>query len=128
MEKYEKIHLEYFLKETTDTVIWEAIATPSGLSRWFADRVMQEGKTFLFYWGKEEYREAEMVLFRSGVFVRFHWLGEEPKVFFELRIRFNEMTHEITLEVTDFVPEGEVEEQTNLWNLSIDKLRQVYRL
>lgn len=128
MDKYEKIHLEYFLKETTDIVIWEAISVPSGLSRWFADRVTQKGKNFVFYWGKEESREAEMVLFRSGVFVRFHWLDEAPKAFFELQIRFNEMTHETTLEVTDFVPEGEAEEQTNLWNLSVDKLRQVYRL
>ncbi len=128
MAKYEKIHLECFLKETTDAVIWEAIGTPCGLTRWFADRVVQEGKTFVFYWGKEEIRKAEMVLFRSGVFARFHWLDEEPKTFFELHVRFNEMTHEIMLEITDFVLEEEVEEQMNLWNSSIDKLRRVYRL
>jgi len=128
MVKFEKIRLEYFLKETTDAVIWEAIATPCGLARWFADRVIQEGKTFIFYWGKEEIRKAEMLLFRSGVFVRFHWLDEEPKTFFELQVRCNEMTHEIALEVTDFVPEGEAEGQADLWNSSIEKLRQVYRL
>lgn len=123
----EKIHLEYFLKATSKNVIWEAISTPSGLERWFADKVKAEQKIVLFQWGKDETREAEIQGWRSGSFIRFHWTDDEDKKsYFEMKLNFDDLTNEIILEVTDFALPDETEEQKELWNSLINKLKRCY--
>jgi uncharacterized protein YndB with AHSA1/START domain len=124
MEKV-KIHLEYMLKGGSATVIWNLLSTPSGLETWFADRVTAESKLFTFCWGKTEERQAEAVNFRNGSFIRFHWLDEEPKTYFELRITYNEMTENFLLEVSDFAESDETEDLKEIWDMSVDKLRRV---
>ena len=52
----EKVHLEYPLNATSKSILWSAISTPSGLEGWFADRVENKDKEFIFYWGKSEIR------------------------------------------------------------------------
>ncbi len=106
------------------SMIWRYIGTAAGLSPWFADRVENLGKSFVFHWGKSEQRTAHIVTQRNGVYVKMRWDDENPQTFFEMRISFNELTREHTLIITDFAEKGEVEDQKDLWNLQIEALRR----
>lgn len=39
-----KIKIEYPLKPASGHILWNAISTPAGLQRWFADNVTRDGK------------------------------------------------------------------------------------
>ena len=119
----DKIFLEYTLKGSA-VMIWKYIGTAAGLSPWFADRVESFDRTFTFYWGKTEKRIAHLVAQRNGVYVKFRWEDESPSTYFEMRISYNELTRENTLEVTDFADKGETEDQKELWNSQIENLRR----
>ena len=97
-----KIRIEYPLNSASGNVVWNAVSTPSGLQRWFADDVSKNAKTYIFKWGKTETRNAAIINYRSEYFIRFHWEDEEPKTYFEFKINYNELTNEHLLEITDF--------------------------
>lgn len=120
-----KIQIEYTLNPASGSILWGAISTPSGLERWFADYVDRNDKTYLFRWGKTELREAELVNSRTESFIRFHWVDEEPRTYFELKIHHNELTNDHSIEVTDFADEGEEDDVKNLWDSQIESLRRV---
>lgn len=119
----EKIVLEYPMRGSA-VMIWRYIGTAAGLSPWFADRVECFDRTYDFYWGKTEKRTAHLVSQRNGVYVKFRWDDEPQSTFFELRISYNELTRENTLEITDFADKGEIEDQKELWNSQIENLRR----
>ena len=87
-----KVVLEYGLSSQSVPMIWEAISTAPGLTSWFADNVLADGKNYSFMWGKHEQREAELINCRQNTYVRFHWLDDEPGTFFEMRIIKNDLT------------------------------------
>jgi uncharacterized protein YndB with AHSA1/START domain len=125
--KKEKLHLEYTINATSKNIIWSSISTPAGLEEWFADKAISDGKTVTFYWGKTEKREAEIVAIRAFSFIRFRWLdiGDERE-YFELKMTNNELTGDYMLEIIDFVSPDEVEDQRELWNSEVEKLRRAY--
>ena len=123
MTNKEKFSIEYPMKGSA-AMIWRYIGTAAGLSSWFADRVENTEKSFVFYWEKNEQRTAHIVTQRNGVYVKMRWDDEHPQTFFEMRIAFNELTREHTLVVTDFAEKGEVEDQKDLWNSQIENLRR----
>ena len=97
-----KIRIEYPLNPSSGSIIWATISTPSGLQRWFADKVS-----------------------RTESFIRFHWADEDTKTFFELKMNYNELTSDYLLEVTDFADPGEEEDVRSLWDSQIEVLRRV---
>ena len=119
----EKIYMEYPMKGSA-AMIWNYIGTAAGLSPWFADRVDNINKTFNFYWGKTEQRVAHLVAQRNGVYVKFRWDDESNNTYFEIRIAYNELTREHTLEVTDFADKNEIDDQKDLWDSLIENLRR----
>ena len=119
----EKIVLEYPMRGSA-VMIWSYIGTAAGLSPWFADRVESFDRTYDFYLGKTEKRTAHLVSQRNGVYVKFRWEDEPQSTFFEMRISYNELTRENTLEITDFADKGEIDDQKELWNSQIENLRR----
>ncbi len=121
-----KFQQEYMLKAGSANIVWNIISTPSGLETWFADKVIAKDKTYTFRWGKIESREAEILNYRANSFVRFHWKDDEnPKSYFELRLVYNELTEDLMLEITDWAEPDELEDQKELWNSDIEKLKRV---
>ena len=120
----EKIFLEYPMKGSA-AMIWKYIGTAAGLSPWFADKVESFDRTYNFYWGKAEKKSAHLTAQRNGVYVRSRWDEEPHNTFFELRISYNELTREYTLEITDFADKNEIEDQKELWNSQIENLRRL---
>ncbi len=122
-----KLKIEYPLNPTSGTILWNAISTPAGLERWFADEVTKSGETYTFKWGKTESRDAEVTNIRSEYFIRFHWKDdEEQKSFFEFKILFNELTSDHILEITDFAYPEDEEDTVNLWDSQINVLKRTF--
>jgi uncharacterized protein YndB with AHSA1/START domain len=118
------IELEYILR-TSDTILYNCMANPSGLEEWFAPQVHIRGDVYTFIWEGEE-RKAQLVAKKKEQMVRYQWLDESDKEtnFFELRIKIDEMTGELALIVTDFADEGEEADQKMLWDEAVHELKR----
>ena len=56
--------------------------------------------------------------------IKFKWLdGEDDKTYFEFRIEVDEITKDVSLIVTDFADEDEIEESKMFWENQIDELK-----
>ena len=121
-----KFNLEYNLNAVSGPILWNAIGTPTGLQTWMADNVTEDGDVYTFEWSQDEVRQAELTHRRINSHIRFHWLDDEdPKSFFELRIVYNELTEDLTLEVTDWAYPDEMDDVRDLWDSEIEKLKRV---
>ena len=118
-----QVDLEFIIR-TSDSILYNCMSTPSGLEEWFADEIHIRGDVFTFIWEGEE-KKAEMVSKKKDQFVKFHWLDDEKeKTFFEMRIKIDEMTGEVAMNVIDFADEGEEEETRMLWESAVDNLKR----
>ena len=122
----EKIQMEFMLKSGSGNIVWNIISTASGLETWFADKVTLKDKTFIFQWGNSEIKKATILNYRVNNFIKMKWEDEDdPKAYFELKLIYNELTKEYTLEVVDFAYKDEIEDQQDLWSSQIDNLKRV---
>ena len=105
-------------------MLYQYITSASSLSEWFADDVNSRGKVFSFFWdGVEE--KADLVSTKNNQFVKFKWLDGDDDCYFEIRIAVDELTKDVSLMITDFSDEDEVEESKMLWESQIADLKQV---
>ena len=118
-----EIRLEFFLN-TSPSVLFSRISTPSGLAEWFADNVNVEGKIFTFIWGNSE-QQAEMLTFVNNESISFRWLGMDSGYEFLFNIIQDELTGDVALVVTDFVDDDDVEDARSLWCSQVAKLKQM---
>ncbi|MGB5435429.1 MAG: START-like domain-containing protein [Maribacter sp.] len=118
-----KFEIEFVI-QSSPQLLYQYLATPSGLSEWFADNVNSRGELFLFIWdGTEE--EAKLIKRKSDEFVRFAWEENEDSTYFEMRIIVDEITKDVSLFITDFAEEDEVDEAKMLWENQVSSLKQV---
>ena len=126
MDDKEKYEMEFVI-QASPSLIYQYISTPSGLSEWFADNVNSRGELFTFIWdGSEE--QAKLLTKKSGERVKFRWLSDEEddaSYYFEIRIQVDEITKDVSLMITDFAEEDEIEEGKMLWDNQISSLKQV---
>ena len=120
-----KIHLEYPLNGSSRNIIWDFIGTPGGLEAWMADKITERDGVYTFCWCKDETRQAEMLGCREGVYVRFHWLDEGPKTYFELRINASELTKAHVLEITEISRNEDEGDLVQMWESQMEELRRV---
>ena len=121
----DKIKFEIeFVIQASPQMLYQFLATPSGLSEWFADNVNSRGEMFEFIWdGAEE--EAKLLKKKSDEFVRFAWEENDDDTFFEMKIIVDEITKEVSLFITDFAEEDELDESKMLWTNQIGSLKHV---
>ena len=104
-------------------LLFQYLSTPSGLSEWFADNVNSRGEDFTFLWNDSE-EEAKLLSLKADKTIRFQW-KEDQDSFFQFEIVVDEITKDVSLLVTDFAEEDEIEESQMLWNNLIADLKQV---
>tara|TARA_B000000532_G_scaffold47908_1_gene36302 strand:- start:193 stop:576 length:384 start_codon:yes stop_codon:yes gene_type:complete len=118
-----KYELEFPI-QASPNMLYQYISSASSLSEWYADNVNSRGKIFSFFWdGVEE--QAELISTKNNQFVKFKWLEEDDNYYFEIKIVVDELTKDVSLMVTDFSEEDEVEESKMLWESQIADLKQV---
>ncbi len=113
-----------FVIQSSPQLLYQYLSTPSGLSEWFADNVNSRGEMFSFIWdGSEE--QAKLLKKKSDEFVKFTWTEEEDDSFFEMKIIVDEITKDVSLFITDFADEDELDEAKMLWENQVSDLKQV---
>ena len=108
-------------------LLYQYLSTPSGLSEWFADNVNSRGENFEFIWDDGE-EHAKLIQSKNNERIRFQWVsGEEDDAdyYFEFKIEVDEITKDVSLIVSDFSEEDELEESKLLWENLISDLKQV---
>lgn len=120
----EKYELEFPI-HASPKLLFQYLSTPSGLSEWYADNVNSRGELFTFIWdGSEE--EAKLLTKKADDKIKFQWMEDEGEdYYFELRIQVDEITKDVSLMVTDFADEDDLEEGKMLWENQISDLKKV---
>lgn len=122
MSKKIKFEIEFPI-HASPHMLFQYFGTPSGLSEWFADNVNSRGEMFTFIWdGSEE--KAKVLQERPDEKMKFKWLEDgDEKTYFEFRIEVDEITKDVSLIVTDFAEEDEIEESKMFWENQIEELK-----
>lgn len=127
MEEKTKFEIEFPI-HASPQLLFQYISTPSGLAEWFADNVNSRGELFTFIWDGSEER-AKLLTKKNGERVKFKWINDEEEennsCYFEIRIQVDEITKDVSLMVTDFSDDDEVDEAKMLWDNQISDLKQV---
>ena len=108
-------------------LLFQYLSTPSGLSEWFADDVNSRGEDFTFFWEDEE-ETAKLIQKKEIERVGFEWFNDEEDaddVYFEFKIQVDEITKDVSLIISDFSDEDELEESKMLWENLVSSLKQV---
>lgn len=122
MSGKKKIDMEYVIN-ASPKVLYTRISTPGGLSEWFADDVNLEGSIFTFMWEKTV-QKAELISTKENRSARFHWLDDtDHKTYFEFKINQDDLTSDVSLTITDFADEDEIEDVKGLWDKQINNLK-----
>ena len=121
-----KFELEFPINASPQ-LLYNYISTPSGLSEWFADNVNSRGERFTFIWDDSE-ETALLLQKKNNDKVKFQWQNDEEddgEYYFEFKIQVDEITKDVSLIVTDFAEEDELEESKMLWDNLVSDLKQV---
>ena len=108
-------------------LLFQYLSTPSGLSEWFADNVNSRGERFTFIWDDSE-ETALLLQKKNNDKVKFQWQNDKEddgEYYFEFKIQVDEITKDVSLIVTDFAEEDELEESKMLWDNLVSDLKQV---
>ena len=126
MSQKKEFTLEYDF-QSSPQLLFQYLSTPSGLSEWFADNVNSRGEIYTFIWdGSEEV--AKLIQIKANEKVKFQWQTgdkDDDKYYFEFLLQVDEITKDVSLIVSDFSDEDELDESKMLWNNLIQDLKQV---
>ena len=124
MEDKIKYEMEFPI-HASPSLLYQYISTPSGMSEWYADNVNSRGEYFTFIWEGSEER-AKLLGKKNGERIKFRWEDDvDTDYYFELRIQVDEITKDVSLMVTDFADEDEIEEGKMLWDNMISSLKHI---
>jgi uncharacterized protein YndB with AHSA1/START domain len=121
MSKRIKYTMEFQIR-CSPHILYDFLATPSGLGEWFAEKVQQKDNRFIFHWkGADEI--AEMIAAEENEYVVYRWDWMNEDEYFEFRIEKSPVTNETILVVTDFADKKEIKDQEQLWEAQIHDLK-----
>jgi uncharacterized protein YndB with AHSA1/START domain len=105
-------------------MLYQYFSQASSLDEWFADNVNSRGEIYTFIWDDSE-EQAKVLKYETEEYMRYQWLEDEGEdVYFEFRIQVDELTKDVSLIVTDFAEEDEIEDSKLFWENQIGELKQ----
>jgi len=121
-----KYELEFPI-QVSPSLLFQYISTPSGLSEWFADNVNSRGEIFTFMWeGSEE--QAKLLSKKAEERMKLRWTADDEDdlpYYFEMKIQVDEITKDVSLMITDYAEEDEIDEGKMLWENMVSDLKQI---
>jgi uncharacterized protein YndB with AHSA1/START domain len=116
-----KFTLEYII-HTPVTLLYDFLTTPNGLAEWFADGVDMKNDIYTFDWDGQK-QNAKIISAKIDNHIRLRWLDKPEGTYFEFRLNQDELTNEVSLNITDF-GEGDDDIATSrrLWDSQIQRL------
>jgi uncharacterized protein YndB with AHSA1/START domain len=118
----EKIEMEFIFR-ASPAILYTFLTTPACIVRWFCDEVDIQDDVFTFVWeGSEE--KADMADDIEEERVRFKWHdADDASEYLEFKMYKSSITNETVVELTDWCDDDEAEEQKDLWETQMKKLR-----
>jgi uncharacterized protein YndB with AHSA1/START domain len=108
-------------------LLFQYLSTPSGLSEWFADNVNSRGEIFDFIWDDSE-EQAKLIQKKTNERIRFQWVNgesDQTDYYFEFKIEVDEITKDVSLVISDYADDDEIDESELLWDNLVADLKQV---
>ncbi|MBL6693088.1 MAG: START-like domain-containing protein [Flavobacteriaceae bacterium] len=108
-------------------LLFQYLSTPSGLSEWFADNVNSRGEIFDFIWDDSE-EQAKLIQKKTNERIRFQWVNgesDQTDYYFEFKIEVDEITKDVSLVISDYADDDEIDESKLLWDNLVADLKQV---
>lgn len=125
MNVLKKFSMEYGFK-TTPKLLYTAIATPEGLSRWFADLVDVDNDIFHFKWEGSAQR-ARLVDYKENAFIRLLWLDDpEQEHYLHMEIVSDPMSSGVALIVTDHAEDSDIDFSQRVWDAQVKRLQRLF--
>ncbi len=127
MSTLKKFTMEYGVR-TSPKLLYTAISTPEGLSRWFADQVIQEADDlFHFHW-EGSAQKARMLKFKENEFIQFLWLDEgvDQGHMWEMEIVNDPLSGTVALIVTDHAEAADLDFSQRIWDAQVNKLQRLF--
>jgi uncharacterized protein YndB with AHSA1/START domain len=119
-----KYELEFITRASAE-MLYEFLATPSGLSEWFCDDVNIRNGIYTFIWDGQ-LQQARLLKTVEEILVRFQWVDKTDGSYFEFKIQRDDLTNDISLIITDFADNNADKESAKmLWHSQVDKLMHV---
>ena len=118
-----------FTINASPKILFPYLATASGLSQWFCDDVRYvEGQRLNFIWDQENHY-AEISGQRLNRAVRFVFLDDHRQTvadanFLEFTLDSSQVTDEVYLRVVDYSSAIDADEQQEMWEGLVAKLRE----
>lgn len=109
-------------------ILFPYIASASGLAQWFCDDVRREvGQRLTMVWDKQNHY-AEVAQERPGRSIRYVFLDEQQQPapdadYLDFCLEASRITHEVFLRVVDYSDHTNGQEQHELWEGLVDRLR-----
>ena len=80
-----KYKLEFDMKATPITILWDYISSENGLKQWFADGVKIKDREYIFTW-KGYSQEARLVGMRKGLAIKLQLAWILKTALLQLRV------------------------------------------
>ena len=105
-------------------MLYQYFSQASSLDEWFADNVNSRGEIYTFIWGDSE-EQAKLLKYETEEYMRYQWFEDEgEEVYFEFKIQVDDLTKDVSLIITDFAEEDEVDDSKLFWENQISELKQ----
>lgn len=119
--------LEFVLK-TSPAIVYQFLTTPNCLIRWFCDEVdiEREGDydIYTFTWSGED-EVAHLVDDIQEEKLVFKWVDADDEAeTLQFTMGRSEVTNDTVFLITDFCDDDEVDDQKQLWNIQIGKMKK----
>lgn len=120
-----------FEMNTSPQLIFSFVDTAEGLQDWFADKVSDNRGIFTFKWNDYE-EKAVKINSQKNESVKYAWIEDESEdistieeeYFFGFSIIQHELTGDVSLLVSFYEEDLEFENEKNVWEHQIQKLKQ----
>ena len=122
-----RFEMEYSIN-ASPKILFPYIASASGLSQWFCDDVRLDPDHRLnMVWDKQSHF-AEISAQRPGRSIRYVFLDEQKRLqqdanYLDFTLESSRITDEVFLRVTDYSDHVDTQEQQELWEGLVSKLR-----
>jgi len=118
-----KFEIEFPI-QASPHMLYQYFSQASSLDEWFADNVNSRGELYTFIWGDSE-EQAKLIKYETEEFMRYQWLEDEgDDVYFEFKIQVDDLTQDVSLIITDFAEEDEIDDTKLFWENQISELKQ----
>lgn len=121
MSKKQLFSIEFPVR-CSPSILFEFIATPSGLQEWFADVVDERDGYYYFSWNGDAPEKAKLLERDQDKLIKLRWETSPKEEYFELKIEKSEISNQTVLVIKDFAEKKDIKDQSQLWEYQVKDL------